>query len=186
MSVKYHSASVLLVAGLLLLAPACSNNNPAGTTELCVEFDAAAQPHAGAVTSRLSANSECAAVTFEIIATDIDDIFAFDSVITYDSDVVAYAGYSTVGSILESDGADVAVVVQELTLGELTIGATRVSDSGVPAVGSEVIIQLLFTQWAQQAKSGTITLGEPCLLGNGEPPVPKNGVACSGGTFRVR
>jgi len=184
MSVKYPSA-IFLLTGLLLFAASCSND-PVAPRELCIEFTAAAQPNAGAVTSRLGADSECAAATIEIIATDINDLFAFESVVTYDPDVVLFAGYSMVGSVLESDGADVAVVVQQLALGELTIGATRVADVGVNAVGTELVIELFFLQFAQQATSGAVTLDEPCLLGNGEPPLPMNGVACSGGTVAVR
>jgi hypothetical protein len=184
MSVK-HPSAIFLLTGLLLLAPACSDD-PVATTELCVEFTAAAQPNAGAVTARLGADSVCAAATVEILATGINDLFAFESVVTYDPDVVSFAGYSTVGSVLEAGGTDVAVVLQELALGELTIGATRVSDVGVSFVGTEVVIELFFTQWAQQAASGAIALDEPCLLSNGQPPMPMNGVACSGGTVAVR
>ena len=125
-------------------------------------------------------------MTIEIVATDINDLFAFESVVTYDPAVVSFAGYSTVDSVLESGGADVAVVVQELALGELTIGATRVSDVGVSFDDTQLVIELFFTQWAQQAESGAISLDEPCLLSNGEPPIPMNGVACSGGTIAVR
>jgi tRNA threonylcarbamoyladenosine modification (KEOPS) complex Pcc1 subunit len=185
MSAKYLSA-IFLLAGLLLLAPACSNNNPAATKELCVEFTPAAQASAGAVTSRIDADSECGAVGIEIIATDIDDLFGFYSVVTYDPDVVSFGGYSTVGSVLESGGADVAVVVHELVLGELTIGASRVSDVGVSFDDTQVVIELVFTQFAQQTVSGAISLDEPCLLSSLEPPLPMNAVSCSGGTIAVR
>jgi hypothetical protein len=185
MSVK-HLSAILLIAGLLLVVPACSDDPPA-TTELCIEFTATSAAASGSVTSRLGDDSECSAATVELIATDIDDIFAFESHITYEPDVVSFAGYSTVGSILESDGADVAVVVQEgPELGELTIGATRVSDVSVPAIGDQLVMKLFFIQWSQAVISGALTVDEPCLLGNGEPPVPKNGVACSGGTLSVR
>jgi hypothetical protein len=184
MSVK-HPSAVFLIAGLLLLAPACSDD-PVATTELCVEFTAAAQPNAGAVTARLGADSVCAAATIEIVATDIDDMFAFESVVTYDPDVVSFAGYSTVRSILEAGGTDVAVVLQELALGELTIGATRVSDVGVSFDDTQLVIELFFTQWALQTASGAIALDEPCLLDSGPPPMPMNAVACSGGTVAVR
>lgn len=185
MSVKNLSA-IMLIAGLLLVVPACNSSSPT-TTELCVDFTAAASASSGTVTARLGDDSACSAATIELIATNVDDIFAFESHVTYDPDVVAFAGYSTVGSILESDGADVAVIVQEgPELGELTIGATRVSDISVDADGSQLVIKLFFVQWAQSALSGDMTVDEPCLLGNGEPPVPKNGVACSGGTLSVQ
>lgn len=184
MSVKHYSA-VILLAGLLLLAPAC-NDDPVATTELCIEFTAASQANAGAVTSRLGAESVCVAATIEIIATDIDDLFSFESLVTYDPEVVSFAGWSTVNSVLESDGADVAVLLQEQVLGELLIGVTRVSDVGISFDDTQVVIELFFTLWAAAADSGAITVEEPCLLSNGEPPVPMNAVACSGGTIAVR
>jgi hypothetical protein len=184
-SAERRIARLALIAGLLLFAPACSDD-PVATGELCIEFNAADRPEADTVTSRLGDGAACAAVTIEIVATDVDDIFAFDSLVTYDPSVVSFAGYSAVGSVLEKDGADVAVVVQELQLGELTIGASRVSETSVDAVGTELLLQLFFTQWTAQADSGTITLEEPCLLGNGTPPPAKQDVACSGGTIRVR
>ena len=66
MSVKTHSA-IFLLAGLLLFAASCSND-PVAARELCIEFTAASQANAGAVTSRLGADSVCAAATIEICA----------------------------------------------------------------------------------------------------------------------
>jgi hypothetical protein len=188
MSVKHHSA-IFLLAGLLLFAAGCSDN-PVATGELCIEFTATSQANAGTVTSRLGTDSQCAAAAIEIMATDITDVFAFQSHITYDPDVVVFGGYSTVGSVLE-EGSDVAVLVEEEALGELrelTIGASRVAPAvGIDVDGSGLVITLFFSQSALQATSGDLTLGEPCLLGYGvDEPLPKAGVACSGGTIRLR
>jgi hypothetical protein len=193
MSVKFHSATrraahVLLIAGLLLLAPACSDD-PAVTPELCISFLAADQPGQGRVTARLDADSECQVAEIEIIVTDVDDVFAFTSTITYDIDVVTYLGYSLSGSVLQSGGTDVAVNISENDdLGTLTVGATRLSDTGIDVVGTELLIKLAFSQWALTTASGAFTLDATCLLdsGSGQEPELMGDVACSGGTISVR
>jgi hypothetical protein len=181
-----HQSAIILIAGLLLFVPACGGSTPT-TSELCLDFTGDSTATPGAVTAQLSDDSECEAIAVEFIATDIDDVFAFQAHVTYDTDIVYYAGYSTVGSVLESDGADVAVIIRSGdTDGELIIGATRVSDVSVDADGSQMVMKLLFAPYSLTAASGDLTIDQPCLLGNGEPPMPKNGVACSGGTLRVQ
>jgi len=190
MSVKTHPAGrrvahVLLIAGFLLSAPSCSDNSPI-SQELCVDFTPAVQPVQGRVTAQLGVDSSCQIAEIEIVVTGVDDVFAFTSTITYDIDVVSYIGYSLDGSALQSDGADVVVDIEEEELGTLTVGATRLSQTGVDVVETTPVLKLAFSMWSLVTTSGDFTLDAQCLLGSEQPPVLKAGVACSGGTIAVR
>jgi hypothetical protein len=176
---------VVLISTLLLLAPGCSDD-PTTPSELCIEFDESRPAIAGTVSSRLGEDSICEVVVVEIVATDIDDVFGFATKITYDRDVALFSHGDTLGSILESGNTNLALRVEEQVAGEITIGVTRVSTTGVDVVGTEVLIRLFFEIWAIESDSGTFTLEDECLLDSGEPPVPKAGIDCGGGTLRVR
>lgn len=180
-------AAALLLPAVLLLGQACGGGGGGGgASQLCIDFTPARAAESGTVSSQLSEDSSCQLAEIEIVATDIDDVFAFKSVVDYDPDVAVFLGFSLVGSALESDGGDVTVVVEEETFGELTIGATRIaSTDGVNISGTQVLIKLAFARFAVAGSSGAFELDSQCLLSGGTPPTVLSNT-CTGGTLVAR
>lgn len=180
--------AVLALLPLLTLAAGCGGSGGGGgsVNELCIEFTPTVEtPASGTVTARLSAESGCDLAEVEIVATDVNDVFAFESVVEYDADVAAFLGYSLIGSALEADGADVTVVADEAVFGEVTIGVTRIADTGVNITGSQVIVRLAFARFGVNG-SGPLALDTNCLLNSATPPQTIGNVTCTGGSFAVR
>lgn len=177
---------VLPIAVLLVLGLACSEDDPVTPEELCIEFASAQPPGNGRVVSRLGADSVCAQAVVEIVATGINDVFALETVLTYDSDVASFVGFSTSNSFLASDGSDVAAVIDELVAGEITIGLSRVAATGVNITDTQPLLELFFVVDSTSSDTGDLALDNECLLGSEQPPQPKPGLTCSGGTLIVQ
>jgi hypothetical protein len=119
----------------------------------------------------------------EVVGTDIGGVFAVATHVEYESAAVDFAGLETTGSALAKDGADLLVRVEELVLGELTIGVARNASNPVDIVGTELLITLFFVPIDRG--DSAMTIETPCLTDGEEPPVPLGGVTCSGGSFSV-
>lgn len=178
--------AVMLLA-LTAVTAGCGSSGGGGTpVELCIDFTpTVAQPTAGSVTARMSAESGCELVEVEVVATDVSDVFAFESVIEYDPDVAAFLGFSLVDSVLESDGADVTVIAEEAVFGEVTLGATRIASTGINVSGTQVLIRLAFARFGVTG-AGPLRLDTNCLVNSATPPQTIDSVTCSGGTLTIR
>ena len=71
------------------------------------------------------------------------------------------------------------LLVEEITLGTLTVGAARNAADGIDVMGTGKLLTLVFIP--VDTGDGDITITTPCVTGSEQPPVPKAGVACSGG-----
>ena len=181
-----------LVLPVLLLGQACDSGSGGGNpAELCIEFVGDNAPTPGTVTAQEVETSPCNLVEIDIVAMNVDDVFAFQSVVNYDPDTAAFLGFSLVDSALEGDldagtNADVTVDAEENVFGVVTIGATRIGPEGVDIVGEGILVKLAFARFSIDGRSGEFELDTNCLLNSATPPVPITSVTCSGGTLAVR
>jgi hypothetical protein len=176
----------ILMTIVLAMSLGCAGDNRVNVVvppDPCIEF-APSQPSAsGTVSSRLGADSTCLLAAVEIVGTDIDDVFAVAALIEYDPAAIDFVSMSTAGSALGEDGAQILAQAVQDPLGEITIGAARNADDAVDIVGTELLVTLYFQAIA--LGSGDVNVPTPCLTDGGENPVPRNDVACSGGTLMV-
>ena len=126
--------------------------------------------------------------TLEIVVAGVDDVWSLETTVTYDPAVVAWAGYSTEGSVLGSDGAVVAADVDLVNVGELAVGVSRVHEpTGIDIDASGgVLLELIFIPNTNAASSGLPRDGRRVPRTVGEPPEVIAGVDCSGGTTAIR
>jgi hypothetical protein len=177
----------ILVATLVTLCTGCGSDDTSVSVtippDLCIGFEPSVAPAAGTVSTRLGVDSDCDVAYVEVVGTDIDGVFAVAAHAEYDSAAVAFAGLETTGSALAPDPSDLLVRVEEVALGELTIGVARNASDAVHIVGTQLLLTLYFVPLERGA--GDITIETPCLTDGAEPPVPLGSVACSGGSFTV-
>jgi len=179
--------AALLVAGAMPGLGCGGDDPPAPISDVCVEFAPNQAPAAGTLTPVMVEDSTCEKIFIDLIATGVDDVFSMDTVLTYDSTVVRFRGWSNSNSFLRSDGAQVATLINENAIGEITIGTSRVLvDTGVDIVGSETLLRLEFDIGRDTSATGDVALRQDCLLGSEDPPQPRPGVTCVGGTLTVR
>jgi len=187
-SSRLGSVAALLALVLLVAAQGCGGDGNGGTTivEYCGEFDPSQAPAPGRVAMRLGDDDSCGIVVIEIVATDLDDVAGLAADLTYDPTFAFLTDVSTSGSVLTSDGAQVAAHVEESILGQVTVGIARTGVPGIDIQGTQLVATLLFVVDTLASNSGQITLTDQCLTGGGTPPDPLPGLVCSGGTIRVR
>jgi hypothetical protein len=175
-----------VIVGILLLTAACSDDGGGAPSQQvgCVEFAPASPAASGSVTSQIRPQSACDVAEIEFVATDIDDVFAVDLEIVYDDAVVRFVGFTTSGSILESDGAQITAVGSEVAPGRVELGLAREAATGIDVSGSQVLVTVFFASSFARG-SGPMTPMNECLLGSEDPPVPKPGLNCNGGTFSI-
>jgi hypothetical protein len=176
----------LLLAGTLP-GPGCGGDDPpAPPAEVCVEFAPDQAPAAGTLTPVMVEDSTCERIFVDLVVTGVDDVFGLDTVLTYDSTVVRFRGWSSAESLLREGGAEVATLVNENVTGEITVGMARVADTGVDVDATATLIQLQFDIARGTAASGDVSMSADCLLGSEDPPQPRPGVSCVGGTVTTR
>jgi hypothetical protein len=173
------------IVGCLILTAACSDDGAPPAQQVgCVEFTPASPAASGSVTSQLRPESACDVAEIEFVATDIDDVFAVDLEILYDDAVVGYIGFTLNGSVLGSDGAQIEVIGNEVEPGRVVLGFARQAVTGIDVSGSGVLVTVFFASSFARG-TGPMTPMNECLLGSENPPVPKPGLNCVGGTFSI-
>jgi hypothetical protein len=125
------ASAFAVILALLLPVPGCSEDETGGVLVApCLDFNPGTMPVSQTVTTRLSDDSSCNVAALEIVATGVDDVWALDTTVTFDTELVFWTGYSTSDSVLGADGAAVVAVVESTAAGELTVGVTRVAPAG--------------------------------------------------------
>lgn len=174
---------VILLLGGMVLAQGCDEETTTGPPP-CAVFTPAEDPAAGTVVARYGDESTCEQAIVELVVTDVDDVFGLNTQVMYNASANRYIGYTTVGTVLGSDGASVVPLIAETTSGTIEIGMDRISDTGVDITGTGMLVQLYFSPSA--VGSAPLTLEAGCLWGAGDPPVSLPAVTCSGGTLGSR
>jgi hypothetical protein len=179
--------AALLLIGTLPGAGCGGDNSPSPIDEVCVEFAPDQAPAAGTLTPVLVEGSTCETIFVDLLATDVNDVFGLDTVLSYDSELVRFRGWSNAGSYLRNDGAELATLINENAIGEITIGMSRVLvQTGVDIAGPETLLRLEFDIATGTAQTGDVELRADCLLDSQDPPQSIQGVTCVGGTLTVR
>ena len=176
---------MMIVAGVMLGCGGGGDDGGTGTMPACIEFTAASPAAPNAVSTRESSGSTCEVARLELAVTDVDDLFGASFTVTFDPALVSYDGWSTTGSLLDSDGADLELL-EDVAVGAVKIGVSRFGvDTGIDVVGTRLLLTLRFRK---AADSGTTPLAysNGKLIGS-EPQAPvKPGVAWIGGTLILR
>ena len=186
-----HLAAVVLAVGLLTgLSPACSGGDDGGggtSTTPCLRYESSGVPNGISVTSVDGESGECDFVFVDLSVHDVNDFFAANFVVTYPSTVVAFNSATGLDSVLTGGNTAVDVEVRVTGSGEVTIGITRISDTGVDvdAAGAR-FIRLIFIR-ASSSGSGDLEFTTGQLLDSGTPPqeIPIPIEQWFGGTFGI-
>lgn len=174
--------SFLLVLGLLALSCGGNGDNP---PDPCIEFTPGSGSASGNVTSRVAGGSTCDVIGVDLYVTDVDDVFAADFTVAYDTTVVSFVGFSATGSFLASDGAQVETLVNSSQPGRVVVGMTRLGvTTGIDVVGSRLLARVTFRR-ETDAGSGFLTYSSEALFDSQTPPQEIPGVQWFGGTFVV-
>jgi len=180
----------MLVAALALLPLACGGSGGGGGVvtlpATCVQFVDGQAPTSGQVTSRQGGGSTCEKAAVELVITDVNDVFGVGFTVHYDPTLFAFTGVKTNGSLLASGGADV-LVLDSGPPGQVLVGASRVSPSGVDAIGTQLLLTLSFKRLAESG-SGQLTFTDTKVLEPGNPPPPTEipNISWSGGKLRIK
>ena len=180
---------MILLLGILVGVSgtlACSGGDSTGGLPLdgaCL--DLAGSTPAQATVSLDKGTSSCDMLAIDVVVTDVADVFASSFTLNYDASLARYERSSTPGSLLISDGTTVQVLEESQT-GSVTIGLTRLGvTDGVDAIGTQLLVTLLFSTVADAGDAG-ITFSNEAILGSETPPVDKATVEWVGGTMVVR
>ena len=176
-----------LLAGMLaaLASFSCGSDRDDGAARLvCIQFRPAAAPAPGTVAAIDGAGSVCGVADLELVITDVPDVFAAAFTVTFDPALVSFSAVSTTGSVLESDGAALEVVVVEGT-GAVDVFVSRFGVStGVNAVCAATLLTVRFVPIAP-AGSTMVTFSATKVLGSETPPLEKPGITWSGGVLEL-
>jgi hypothetical protein len=173
----------------LLLLVSCggssSDDNGPPNGGACINFTPSQSPASDTVASREGVPSSCDRIAIELIVTDVNDIFAADFTMSFDSATATYDGYDTSGSILTSDGTQVTALVNQPNNDQLVLSVTRLGGAagGVDAVGQHRLLRLYFRRRTTAGTANvTYVLGR--LFDDQVQEI--QGVTWHGGTLVVR
>jgi hypothetical protein len=177
--------ALVIVASVMLGCGGGGDNGGTGTMPACVGFTAASPAASNAVSTRESSGSTCEVARLELVVTDVDDLFGASFTVTFDPAVVSFDGWSTSGSLLDSDGVDLELL-EDVDAGVVKIGVSRFGvDTGVDVVGTRLLLTLLFRKAADSGATPlSYTNGK--LIGSEPQPQVKPGVTWVGGTVFLR
>jgi len=176
--------AILFVVGTL--AGCGSSSEDSGNDDFsgpCLALTPSGVPGTGTVTLEEGSDSTCDDLEIDVMVTDVTDVFAVAFEFTYDSNFVTYQGYSTSGSFLGS-GPTVPVLEEFLDANRIGIGMGRLSQTGVNATGTELLIHLHFKR-EQDSGTANVAFGAAAILGSETPPLPKAGIDWFGGLLGV-
>ncbi len=156
-------------------------------TTSCISFGSSFAPAQSEVTLSKGGGSVCGVVVVDMVLTDVADVFTVSFEATFDPATAKYEGFSTSGSHLGSDGAQVQVL-ETIQAGKVSLGVGRVNTStGVSFNGSQTVVKLMFSKapGAGSGSSGGLGLDNGKVMGSEEPPVQKPGIAWRPGTLSI-
>jgi hypothetical protein len=175
----------MIVAGVMLGCGGGGDDGGTGTMPTCVGFTAASPAASNTVSTRESSGSTCEVARLELVVTDVDDLFGASVTVTFDPAVVSYEGWSTTGSLLESDGADLELL-ENVDAGAVKIGVSRFgADTGIDVVGTRLLLTLRFRK-ATDNGATPLAYTNGKLTGSEPQPQVKPGVTWVGGTLILR
>jgi len=155
------------------------------TTQIpCIDFTPSTTPVPGTVVAKGSSTTNCDTEVIDLIVSDVPELFgaAFD--MTYAADLASFRRVSIDGSVLSSDGAEVAVLAKELQPGRVTVGISRLAAQGVDVVGDQLLIHVTLNRFGTEG-TGELSFTNSNLLDSGSPPQPIPGIAWFGGILSV-
>jgi hypothetical protein len=138
-------------------------------------------PGSDRVVTTTGPGSTCDTIELDLKISDVTDIFGISFTVSFDPAIVSLASTSSTGSLLESDGVTVEVVVIE-TNGSASVGLSRFTVTGIDAVGPETLVTLTFTREAGVGAT-VLSFSETKVLGSETPPQEKPGIIWSGGVL---
>ena len=159
-----------VVAFLTGLVPGCgSDDDDNMQTNSCVALQNSATPAPNTVVALDGSSGDCGFLRVDLLVTDVSDLFGANLTVTFPQTQLAYFGASEAGSVLTS-GAAVDLQVSESSPGELTVGITRLSDTGIDVQGGALLLRLDFRRIASQGSGSLGVSGS--LLDSSTPPAP--------------
>jgi hypothetical protein len=186
-----HIAVVVLTVGLLTgLSPACNGGDNGGNgtdTTPCLRYESSGDPVDFTVTTRDGESGECNFLFVDLWVHEVEDLFAANFVVTFPSNLVAFAQASGLDSVLASGNTAVDVEARVTVPGEVSVGITRVGVAtgvNVDPTGG-LLVRLVFSRVASSG-SGTVEFTTKQLLDSSEPPqtIPDTS-EWSGGTIGI-
>jgi hypothetical protein len=161
--------------------PGCGGNGGETPTENppCLRFEADSSPTSGEVTARRASASTCDQLILEIVVTDIDDVWAMGSRVTYPHSLLTYRSMDTSDTFLDDDGVGLQLedgVDNQVDNGNgtttATFGVTRVGqdEPNISATGERILATLVFRR-VGTGGSGQLALTDPVV----EEAVPGGG-----------
>lgn len=136
------------------------------------------------VTTVYGAGSTAVTAVVEIHVTGVLDVLTASFKLNFDPVSVAFLDFDVVGSHLVSDGAAIQPVVQQTQAGQLTVGLTRLSATGIDFNGTQLLMRIRFVRVATSGTSA-LTFGNNSLLDSMAPPQSIPGVQWFGGSFQT-
>ena len=188
-----HLATVVMAVAVLAgLSPACDGDDNGGggtSTTPCLQYESSGVPGAITVTTvdGEPTDDECNILNVDLMVNDVQDLFGANFVVTYPVNVVAFGAAAGSGSILASGNTAVVVEASSTGTGEVTIGITRVSQTGidVPDDGvGKLLIRLVFFQ-AASSGSGDLEFTTSQLMNSDTQPVEIPNSVWTGGTIGI-
>jgi len=178
----------LLALATVLPALSCGggSSSTGGVVEpaVCLEFSADAAPSSSTVVARRGDASTCDRLAFDLVITDVNDVFAADFKLSFDPTVLRFTGASDDGSVLASDGTQVALLYSENAgLLDLSIARLGASAGGIDIGGTQLLVRVSFLRLADSGGSALSFSGER-VWNSQAALVP--GVSWSGGSVTIR
>jgi len=185
-AIPIRALATVMALSCLLAPVGCGNDsNPLGQP-VCAEFTPAAAPTTGTVVARNGAGSTCDVVEIEVVATDINGVWAANWMLEYDDQVLFFLGGDTDGSHLASDGT--TLISNFGSNGSaITAGVGRngsQTSATIDFTGTQLIATLTFARIGSSGNSDLEFSGEE-LLDGGRPPVGIGTPGWSGGIVRI-
>lgn len=185
LSVQHRIPFVALVLALLLAVTGCGSSGSSGVVVPPVVLSYVPAAGGGALTvTTTSGTATNDTAVVEINATDVTDVLTASFVLQFDPATVSYLDFDIGSSHLSSDGATLQPIVQETTPGQLTVGLTRLSATGIDFTGTRLVLSVRFNRMSSSGMS-TLSFANASLLDDSAPPAPIPGLQWFGGTFQI-
>ena len=165
------------------LAPGCGSDDNGGMqTNSCVALQNTTTPAPLTVVARDGNSGDCGVLRVDLVVTDVTDLFGANLTVTFPSSQISFASASEVGSVLTNNSA-VSVQASTPAAGQLVVGISRLSTTGVTVTGGAQLLRLNFVRVGSSGSGALGITGQ--LLNSSTPPAVIPGITMSGGMVVV-